>query len=189
MTGASVALYSVNHVFETKADADGAFEFSGLPPDRYELQTVIQGFKRKVVSGIHVPGSDSEPLDLNLSPLGPLPCSGVPMLPSLPNYKPSMEGLPSLEGTVQTAGLGKALPRARVGLISSLGSHTVLTTSTDDTGRFSFRRVSSGKYTLRVALRGYFTGTASGVWLVSGHVARVRLQLLSSQGKGHMVCQ
>lgn len=110
MTGASVALYSVNHVFETKADADGAFEFSGLPPDRYELQTVIQGFKRKVVSGIHVPGSDSEPLDLNLSPVGPLPCSGVPHVAIAPKLQAINGGAtePRGHGSDRRAGKGAA---------------------------------------------------------------------------------
>lgn len=185
MVGASVALYSARNVFETKADANGAFKFSDLPPDTYELQTVVPGFRRKVVSGILVPGNRSEQLDVRLESL---PCYDVPMSPRLPNYKASIAGLPIFDGTVQTTGLGKVLPRARVDLLRNPGSQILSKTSTDNTGSFSFQRVSPGKYTLIVTLGEYSPGITSDVWLVSGHTASVTLQL-SRQGKNRTVCE
>jgi hypothetical protein len=61
-------------------------------------------------------------------------------------------------GTVMDA-KGAVIPRARVSLESSGNRITVA----DDTGRFSFKGLTDGQYTLRVSAEGFMTFTVTGI--------------------------
>ncbi|MDX1429849.1 MAG: carboxypeptidase-like regulatory domain-containing protein, partial [Rhodothermales bacterium] len=77
----------------------------------------------------------------------------------------------TIQGTVTDAGTGEALPGANVGIVGSL-----VGTTTDLDGRYSFEVVPSGTYTVRVSFVGYTT-TSREVTVSTGGTATADFSL------------
>ena len=46
ISGATIRLYSLNRVLQTKSDTAGHFQFTNLPDDVYDLEIAASGFKQ-----------------------------------------------------------------------------------------------------------------------------------------------
>lgn len=53
-----------NHALTTKSDGSGNFSFSELPPSTYKLEVTRDGFKKKVLDGVHIISEQANALNV-----------------------------------------------------------------------------------------------------------------------------
>lgn len=164
--GASLRLFSLERIRETKTGTDGRFDFASLPPGSYDLEVDTPGFKTKILEHIQVAENAAQQFSIALQLLNP-GCDFRTAV-SFENRSDSA----SLKGSVNDV-RQVPLRNATLTLISS-DSGQVHVTASNDKGKFQFIDLEPGKYSLRVTSRGYWDGSAAGL-----RIARENLTVVS----------
>jgi hypothetical protein len=164
--GASVKLFSLERVRETKTDDTGRFAFGDLLSDSYDLQVEHPGFKTRTVESIQVTGRVVQQVAITLQVENPT-CD---MRPTVSFERRS--GKVNLKGSVDDLFDGP-LKNARLTLTSS-ESGQIYVTASNDRGEFQLNNLEPGKYALRAAHDGYSDGE-----VIDLRVARENLTNLS----------
>ena len=100
--GASITLRNLDNeqTVSTATSGDGVFRFLNVPPGRYALQAVLDGFQRVDQSVVIQPGVDTLAVELTMTPVPVAPRPAPPELPPQPPYRtlpqPPPEGLPEV---------------------------------------------------------------------------------------------
>ncbi len=89
-------------------------------------------------------------------------------------------GSPSLSGQV-TDPSGAAIPAATVTLTGP--DHAAKVAQTDEQGRYTFRDLAPGAYTVEISTQGFSTFTKAGVQVAAGHPQVVNAQLVVTMEK------
>ncbi len=125
--------------------ADGGFTFTEIPPGPYEITVQIPGYD-EYRSTATLPGGEVSEVSYRVAA--------------------SPE---NVTGRVRAAGTRAPLAAIRVQLLAPESGGPVAETLTDEDGRFAFRGVVPGSYTLRLAAAGYQAATAP-IDVVAGEV-------------------
>jgi Carboxypeptidase regulatory-like domain len=150
---ASVKLFSLERVRETKTDDMGRFEFADLLPGNYDLQVEHPGFMIGTVEGIQVTDKVIRQFSITLQ-VGNATCD---LKPTVSFERRSDKA--NLKGSVNDFWDGP-LKNARLTLISSESGQIHVTTS-NDKGEFQLIDLEPGKYALRAAHDGYWDGSVT----------------------------
>lgn len=100
--GASVILRNLENeqTVSTATSGDGVFRFLSLPPGRYTLQAVLDGFERINRTFTMVAGVEVLSFEFTMAPVPGAPRPGPPQPPPQPPYRtlpePPPEGLPEI---------------------------------------------------------------------------------------------
>lgn len=165
--GMPVSLYSRDRVLKTKADKAGRFEFSGLTPGMYDLQTQFLGVEGTILD-IRLEAKDLGPLTIDAK----LVESVYPLSPDCGrtfwvSYKEDLPSSNSLSGNLliypEVPLPSKLLPTVKVDLTAG-DSHRI-TQHADENGRFEFQNVPPGRYSMVVHHGGYWS-VKSTVWIM-----------------------
>lgn len=165
ISGASVRLFSLERIRETKTDDRGRFEFADIPSGSYDLQVEHPGFKTGTVESIQVTDRVIQQFSITLQIVNPT-CDFKPTV----NFGSRPDKV-NLKGSVNDVWHGP-LKDARLTLTSS-ESGLIHVTSSNDKGEFQFIDLEPGKYALRVTHDGYWDGSATDV-----RIARENLTVL-----------
>lgn len=117
-------------------DVDGSFGFFDVPPGLYDVT-------------LQVPGYDDMTTQIEL--LNGEESSATYTVVASPE---------NLTGQIHESGTRKKLAASRVQLIDQTSGDVVAETYTNAEGKFGFRGVAPGKFTLKIDADGYFTSTA-----------------------------
>lgn len=153
--------------FRTVGDAAGAYRFSGLPAGEYDLKLSRNGFNTlKVKSTLILDGEQRVMPILHLTAAyncGPEPLDSIRFLPSADNVG-------NFGGTVRIdKGLesGTLLSGADITLICSTGK-ACGAAKTDADGRFLFKGLPPGDFSIRVTKVGFYPAVASSYKVEAG---------------------
>jgi hypothetical protein len=164
--GASVRLFSLQRVRETKTDDMGRFAFGDLLSGTYDLQVAHTGFKTRTVEIIQVTDRVIKQVSITLQVENP-PCDLKPTV----SYERRSANV-NLKGSVNGLFDGP-LKKARLTLTSSESGQIHVATS-NDKGEFQLSDLEPGKYALRAAHDGYGDGE-----VIDLRIARENLTNLS----------
>ncbi len=131
---------------ELLTEPDGTFAFAEIPPGEYKVTLQVKGYDPYESTIELLPGETSE--------------IGFRVDASPENFV----------GTVRETGTRKPLSAVKVQLWTPDGDEPFAEAYTDKEGRFAFRGVPVGSYTLRLSATGYFTSTSEGLQVLTGEV-------------------
>lgn len=175
VAGASVVLYSEDRLRETKAGADGQFEFPSVAAGTYDLEGTAPGFRRQTIENIAITDKAAEPFLFKLAPgVG----DGCAEINTEDGYYGTFASYQRRLDEVDAAGmvrdrLGLPLANAALKLTRAGESHS---TVSNDSGEFDFAHLPSGKYVLNVSLDGYWSASRN-LWLTRENVAKLTVTL------------
>ncbi len=119
----------------SKTDVDGTFEFGNIPPGKYSIDVKVERYQ-DFKSEVDLPGGKVSEID----------------------YKVMARAV-NLVGAVQESGTRKPLAGVTVRLFSEGIEEAVAEGFTTADGRFGFRGVKSGEYTIAFEAEGYFNSS------------------------------
>jgi len=181
VSGASVKLFSLEKVRETKTDNMGRFEFADLTPGSYDLQLERPGFKTRLES-IQITDKAIQQLSFTLQVDNPT-CKFKPTI----SFE-ERSGEANLRGSVNDFSDGP-LKNVRVTLTSSESGQIHVTTS-NDKGAFQFVGLEPGKYALRFAHGGYSEGSLAGVRVARENLTNLGpMYIFRKNWHGVILCQ
>jgi Carboxypeptidase regulatory-like domain len=163
---ASVTLFSLQRVLETKTDDMGRFAFGDLLSGMYDLQIAHPGFKTRTVEIIQVMDRVVQDVSITLQ-VQSLTCDIKPTV----SYERRSANV-NLKGSVNRLFDGP-LKKARLTL-TSLESGQIHVARSNDKGEFQLSELEPGRYTLRATHDGYWDGE-----IIDLRVARENLTNLS----------
>ena len=163
---ASVRLFSLQRVLETKTDEMGRFAIGDLLSGSYDLQVAHPGFKTRTVEIIQVMDRVVQEVSITLQ-VQSLTCDIKPTV----SYERRSADV-NLKGSVNRLFDGP-LKKARLTL-TSLESGQIHVARSDEKGEFQLSDLEPGKYTLRATHDGYWDGET-----IDLRVARENLTNLS----------
>jgi len=185
VSGASVKLFSLEKVRETKTDNMGRFEFADLTPGSYDLQVERPGFKTRNVESIQITDKAIQQLSFTLQVDNPT-CEFRPTI-SFESFE-ERSGEANLRGSVNDFSDGP-LKNVRVTLTSSESGQIHVTTS-NDKGAFQFVGLEPGKYALRFAHGGYSEGSLVGVRIARENLTNLGpMYMFRKNWHGVILCQ
>jgi len=184
VAGASVRLYSLDSVRETKARADGQFAFPNLAAGTYDLESTSPGFRIQTIESIAITDKDLEPFSFKLQPGAGDSCAEIRT--DVDGYYGAFASYQERLNEVDAAGmvrdrLGSPLAHATLKLTRAGESHSVVS---NDNGEFTFAHLPPGKYVLNVLLEGYWS-VSRNLWLTRENVTRLTVTL---PNKREIVC-
>jgi Carboxypeptidase regulatory-like domain len=175
-----VSLYSFSQVLQTETDQAGRFEFTDLPPGTYDLQASYLGVEGAIY-GVRVDDKNIGPLTLSanlvqvLYPLD-LDCGHNFWVA----YKEDdtagghLSGSLLLEPEVSLSNSG--LAEVRIDLIAADKRQHKISQQLDENGKFEFKNVNPGRYTLFANRAGYWK-VQSTIWIAQKDVTAVKIIL------------
>ena len=182
VSGASVRLFSLEKVRETKTDDMGRFEFPDLAPGSYDLQVERLGFKTRNVESIQIADKGIQQLPVTLQVDNPT-CEFKPTI----SFE-ERSGEANLKGSVNDFSDGP-LKNVEVTL-TSLESGQIHVTTSNDKGAFQFVGLPPGKYALRFAHGGYSEGSVAGVRIARENLTNLSpMYIFRKKWHGVIVCQ
>src|SRR5215831_9937397 len=151
--GATIRLYSLNRVLQTRSDRAGHFQFTDVPDDSYDLEIAASGFKTKSYDAITINGSGELHYDVALRISNP----DCPPLDSVSYESSEVLSDPIVTGKVVDHGTQEPLGHVEVRLFQT--SDKVWTHETNERGEFGFSLLANppGKYFLQISRAGYQT--------------------------------
>ena len=146
---ASVGLYSSDSDWDTVTDANGRFNFQGVLSGTYELQIKSQGFIPKLITNLKLVETDPPPFTIELRVGGCPPCCASNSLCTIADvtYKET-QGKPMLQGQLLTACKEWTVANVRVDLFRAEQANAIATTTTARDGKFQFKDIEPGRYSL-----------------------------------------
>lgn len=183
VSGATVSLISLRKVRETTVNEAGEFEFVGLPFGTYDLTILRPGFTPHSVENLQVSSSEPEPLSITLQ-VNMSSCGITP----IPSYERRTDET-NLAGRITDLGHGYLEHASvKVTLLKTGRTHVAIT---GKRGKFQFKGLEPGKYTLSVNHRGYsYFGSAIDFWIASENLTRFSaVHLLHNKANGILICQ
>lgn len=157
--GATVRLYSLDRILQTKSDKAGRFELTNLPAGNYEMEVVASGFKIKSIKEIKVTWDSELHYDIALD-IG-VACAPIDSV----SYESVKFDAPNLRGVVVDADASKR-PLSNVEVRLFHVDKTPQYQRTDERGQFSFTISTPGRYFLQTLRPGYQTMTSQQFWIV-----------------------
>jgi hypothetical protein len=175
VAGASVRLYSMDRVRETRAGADGQFAFPGLAAGTYDLESSFPGFRTQTIENIAITDKVPEPFSFKLQPGIGDSCAEIG---TEGGYYGAFASYQGRLNEVDVAGivrdrLGSSLSHAALKLVRADESHSIVS---NDSGEFDFANLPPGKYVLNVSLDGYW-GVSRNLWLTRENLAKLTVTL------------
>jgi len=171
IAGATIHLYSLDRVVQTKSDATGHFRFN-VPVGSYELEVAYSSFKTKTIDQVKVSGglSLSYAVSLQIDIVGP--CGP----PASVSYEPSPAITdPVVEGVVVDSGAGaKPLRGVEVRLFHTSDKPT--SHLTNERGEFRFSVHTPGRYFIQIVRPGYQTDQSQQFWITREGRTVVRMR-------------
>ncbi len=119
----------------SKTKDDGTFEFGNIPPGKYSIEVNVERYQ-DFKSEVDLPAGQVSEID----------------------YKVMARAV-NLVGSVQESGTRKPLPGVTVKLFSEKEEEPILEGFTTEDGRFGFRGVVAGEYTISFEAEGYFNSS------------------------------
>jgi Carboxypeptidase regulatory-like domain len=179
---ASVKLFSLERVRETKTDDRGRFAFSDLLSSSYDLQVERPGFKTRTVESIQVTDRVIQQVAITLQIANPT-CD---MKPTVSFERRS--GKVNLKGSVNDAFDGP-LKNASLTLTSSESGQIYVATS-NDKGEFQLTDLAPGKYALRAAHDGYWDGEVTDLRITRENLTNLSPVYISRKDEHRIIiCQ
>ena len=146
-------------IFQTVADAGGAYRFSGLPAGEYDLKLYRLGFSSLTVKSTIILNGEHRTLPtLHIAAGVNGDCSGVYLEPDAIRFLRSGLNLGSFGGTVRLGegpGESTRVSGANVTLVCST-SKSCGEARTDSNGQFLFEAIPPGYYSVRVTATGFY---------------------------------
>ena len=189
IAAATIRIYSLDRILQTKSDAAGRFLLANAPAGTYDLEVSASGFKTKPVGEIKI-NPDSE-LHYDIALRVSTACEPIDSV----SYESSIEmSDPVVVGSVLDAGTGKPLSRVEVRLFRINDNPTVHETvrlfhpndkptvhETNERGEFYFSLMSMlpGRYFIQTSRAEYNTETSQQFWVTREGRTVVRMR----QGK------
>jgi len=180
MPGFPVTLYSSDQVVEIEADSAGHFEFTNLPPGTYDLQAKYGGAEAHIYA-VRIEGKDVGPLTLDAKLVEfPYDLAGNCGRKYWISYNPDPAASGRVSGTLllyPTVSAPSALfKNAGIRLIAAGGSHHSISQHPDENGKFEFRDIPPGRYSLLASSRGYWK-VQTTIWVARKDVTAVKIVL------------
>jgi hypothetical protein len=148
----SVKLSSLDRVLQEETGADGGFRFDNVPPGTYELEFSAEGFVKQKLP-ITLSSGDSRSLNIAL-PVGNTPdMNHCGPHPSIKYEYPQSKGR-RVAGIVRDYYDSRPVPKAEIALLRMGEKQPILTSSSDQVGKFELNAPPAGRYTLRVTRSG-----------------------------------
>jgi hypothetical protein len=166
---ATISLYSLDRVIQTKSDEKGQFRFAHVPPGTYEVQIAHPGFKTMKMAAIQVTDRN-EPLSISLDVASTGSCSAEESI----SYE-DLNGM-KLIGTVLDS--QQPVPNAEVQLVNASGTHVQIAKRSNGKGVFSFDNLEPGQYYLRVSHSGYRTDLTKSFWITRENTTKVDMWII-----------
>jgi|SRR5215831_9154388 len=159
--GATIRLYSLNQVLQTKSDKAGHFQFTNLPDDSYDLEISKSGFKTKSIEDIRITSSSELSYDVTLRVNIP-ECAPLDSVAYEPGERDTS---PIITGKVFDVGREKPLSRVEVRLFHI--TNKPLKAFTNDRGEFRFFLLDGlpGRYFVQTVKPGYRTMISQQFWV------------------------
>jgi hypothetical protein len=184
ITGASLALYSVDRVRELKSDADGRFAFASLPHGTYELRSQLLGFDLDILEGITVEDRDVGPLQIRL--VG-LPSESICGDEPIVSYERPPGGSVKLTGKV-FGGDTSLSPIVDATLTLSREGQARFLQRSSETGDFHFDDVEPGEYRLTTQKGPYLSPLPADIWITRENLTRVFVRMEQSDQRPTQGC-
>ena len=165
---ATISLYSLDRVIQTKSNEKGHFRFANVPPGTYQVEFARQGFKTKKMA-LQV-ADRNEPLSISLDVASTGSCSEEESI--------SYEDLDvrKLIGTVLDS--QQPVPNAEVQLVNGSGTNVQVAKRSNGKGVFFFDNLEPGQYYLRVSHSGYQAERTEGFWITRENTTKVGIRII-----------
>jgi Carboxypeptidase regulatory-like domain len=180
---ASVRLFSLDELRQTKSDEQGKFAFTELPAGVYELQADYRGFQ-PTIETFKIVSQNIGPLSVTLAIAGtpPFDCG----MRSPASYEIRGAKRIALAGAVIDSKDGP-LAGAEVVLSGLDGKKVMATQRTDNKGRFKFYDLAPGKYTIDASVKDHYALPGEPFWITRGTLTKITLDTVPN-GAG-IVCE
>jgi len=170
ISDATVSLYSMDRILQTKSDQTGQFRFANVPPGTYILEAAHQGFKTKKLETIQVTARSAVPIAITLE-IASNDCGS----PDSISYAGGVAGR-TLTGVVLDS--KQPLAEAEVSLASAVGTRVVASQRSGRKGEFEFTNLEPGQYVLRVSHPGYQDELTERFWIARASGTRIETTIL-----------
>lgn len=160
IAGATIHLYSLERILETKTDVKGHFRLSNVPPGTYELEVAASSFKTRTIEQVKVSSGSSltyeVPLRITNPGCGPLDSISYQLSPGVSDQV--------VEGVVVDAGSSSRPVRGvEVRLFHTSDKPT--SHQTNESGQFRFSVDQPGRYFIQIVRSGYRTALSQQFWI------------------------
>ncbi len=170
LTDATISLYSVDRVLQTKSDVKGQFRFAQVPPGTYHLEAERQGFKTKRIAAIQaIDKNESLSISLDVASTGN--CTREDSI----SYADAVAGR-KLMGIVLDA--KQPVADAKVDLVSASGTRVLSSGRSNGKGEFLFADVDPGQYSLRVSHSRYQNERTERFWIARENTTKVEIEII-----------
>ena len=172
ISDATVSLFSVERVIQTKSSSSGEFVFPSTPIGKYELQIEGAGFKMKNLGVIDSGNFQPNALSISLDIANP-GCGDSYSI----HYSAIDE---SLGGSVRVSVTesGRSLDKTSVQLFYTEGSVEYLGAKTGDSDEIKFDSLRPGRYEIRVGTTGFHELTTKSFYVTRENRTSIKVDLL-----------
>jgi len=176
--GASVRLYSAKGLRETKADIDGAFQFTHVDPAKYQLEVTFPGFFQ-VTQDIEISDKPPAPIGITLRVGFGGHCTVRELREGEKFFSPGTDNSYvkrvdkiDVRGIVRDD-VGSALAGVAVKLV---GSGQIRMAISNTKGEFEFSGIEPGKYVLTSSRTGFWD-ISRYLWIMQENMTKVTVTL------------
>jgi hypothetical protein len=149
-----LTLGSLDRVLEAESGTDGQFRFPSVPAGTYDFEISAPGFVKQKLQ-LSLSNRDSRQLTTILK-VGNMPdmnyCGPHPSI----RYKIADAKERQVAGTVRDYFNNKPIASAEIALVRAGEAQPIITSSSDDAGKFALYHPPAGKYTLRISRAHYW---------------------------------